>query len=172
MNVGRSVSLFLLLYTRTVNIPVLIAMFFSQLGTCFLFKHDCVTQAILVCADGMLWECVCMCVICMCACQTTQLKMRYGQQDGSESAVCRWVLFYCHVEEYLKTAAHSLLSALLFRLPCTKAPLGLPQLPVVLTGSLAASCHTDQLGKLLLKLQPIGLVLHFLARNVLLYARI
>lgn len=38
------------------------------------------------------------------------------------------------------------------------------QLPVVLIGALAASCHISQLGELLLRLQPIGLVLRFLAR--------
>lgn len=48
-----------------------------------------------------LHACVRVC-ICMCAWQTTQLRMRYGHLDGSDSAGCRWIVYYWHVEEYSK----------------------------------------------------------------------
>lgn len=137
---------------HTVNIPALTALFLCHLGRCFL-KHVCVTTAVLVPADEFQQECVSLHVcICMCAWQTRQLKMRYGQWDGSESAGCRWVLYYC-VSRNIQNS-----SALSRYLPFTLSLLhhsatGTPsQLPVVLTGTLAASFHIGQLGKLLLKL--------------------
>lgn len=63
-----------------------------------------------------------------------------------------------------KTVAYSVLSALCSVSSAPQHHWDSPQLPVVLTGTLAASCHIGQLENLLLKLQPIGLVLHFLAR--------
>ena len=64
----------------------------------------------------------------------------------------------------IKNSSALLLSALCVVSPAPQHHWDAPQFPVVLTGALAASCHIGQLGKLLLKLQPIGLVLHFLAR--------
>ena len=58
----------------------------------------------------------------------------------------------------------TLLSALCSVSPAPEHHWDSPQLPVVLTGTLAAKYHIGQLEKLLLRLQPIGLVLHFLAR--------
>lgn len=135
--------------TRRDNILALMTLFLYQVGKRqkpFLLMH-------------MGGVCVCMCTFAY-VWHTTQLKMRYGQADGSELAGS---LLLC-MEEYSKQQHTLVLSALCTVSPALQHLWDCPQLPVVLTGTLAASFHISQLGKLLLKLWPIELKLHFLAR--------
>lgn len=145
--VGRTISISspfvaLTLNTHThahpVNIPVLVALFLCQLRRCFL-KHD---ESHSCSCRWHAGESGCLHVY-LHVCKINS-RDRYGQQDGSESAECRWVLYYSVRRRNIQNSG-----TLCCLLPlCTVTPSAQhqwdSQLPVVLTETLAASIHVPQ----------------------------
>lgn len=148
------------IHAHTVNITLFMPLFPNQWGGCFqkhVFcdeHHRCscrLTAGVCVCISACLYLHV---LDRLCSWKwdmVTWVALSQHSANGCYYLPC-WGIF------------KTLLSALCSVSSATQHHWGSPQLPVVLTGTLAASCHISQLENLLLTLQPIGLALHFLAR--------